>query len=111
MPGHSSSAPHDVWGKRLRRFAQSGLPVARFCAAEGVSVASFYSWRKKLMSNPPRDRRAGQRASFQRVAVVAATPAVSIHLPGGTRIEVSAADLDAVRAVIAEVARGAGRQD
>jgi hypothetical protein len=24
------------------------LPVTRFCAAEGVSVASFYLWRRKL---------------------------------------------------------------
>jgi hypothetical protein len=37
-----------AWRQRLEQFARSGLPVTRFCAAEGVSVASFYLWRKRL---------------------------------------------------------------
>ena len=37
-----------AWRQRLERFGRSGLPVTRFCAAEGVSLASFYLWRKKL---------------------------------------------------------------
>jgi hypothetical protein len=31
-----------AWRQRLERFGRSGLPVTRFRAAEGVSVASFY---------------------------------------------------------------------
>ena len=37
-----------VWRERLERFSSCGLAVAPFCAREGVSVASFYHWRKKL---------------------------------------------------------------
>lgn len=40
-----------VWRERLERFSMSGLTVARFCARERVSVASFYHWRKKLGVN------------------------------------------------------------
>lgn len=36
------------WAARLRRFASGGLSVAKFCAAENVSTASFYQWRVKL---------------------------------------------------------------
>ena len=36
------------WRDRLRRFTRSKLSVAEFCRREGVSVPSFYHWRKKL---------------------------------------------------------------
>jgi hypothetical protein len=121
-----------VWRERLERFSSCGLAVARFCAREGVSVASFYHWRKKLGHEGRRRRRrmtdghprhrtgpAGGRGVFQPVAVVPAARgvvtvasrcvpavrAVSIQLPCGTRIEVGADDLDAVRTVVAEVVR------
>lgn len=105
MPRHSNDSTRQCWQQRFDRFAMSEMPVARFCGREGVSVASFYNWRKKLKAYRPRRRRPGQRASFQPVTVVPAAPGVSIHLACGTRIEVGAADLDTVRAVVAEVAR------
>ncbi len=98
-----------VWRERLERFSSSGLGVAPFCAREHVSAASFYTWRKKL------GHATNRRGAFHPVAVVPAAlrvvpgpPAVCIQLPCGTRIEVGAEALDAVRAVVAEVAR-AGR--
>jgi transposase-like protein len=106
-----------VWRGRLQRFLRSGLSVARFCAQERVSVASFYQWRKKLgaqaLRRPPRpsqpvsemSSRAVGEAAFQPVTVVPGVWGVGIELPGGTRIEVRAEELAAVRAVIAEVAR------
>ncbi len=36
------------WEDRLARRESSGLTVAEFCEWEGVSVAAFYQWRKKL---------------------------------------------------------------
>jgi hypothetical protein len=36
------------WVARLSRFEKDGRTVASFCAAEAVSVWSFYTWRKKL---------------------------------------------------------------
>jgi transposase-like protein len=114
MPRHSVEATREAWRKRLERFARSGLPVARFCSAEGVSVASFYYWRRKLRQigklapETARPQPAARRSSFQPVRVVPPASGVSIHLAGGVRIELRAGDLDALRAVVAELA-GADR--
>ena len=112
-----------MWRERFERFSRSGLAVARFCAREGVSTASFYNWRKRLghkgrrrsaTERHPRLRAdlAAGRGRFQQVAVVPGTSrmlpaasAICIQLPCGTRIEVGAEDLDAVRTVVAEVVR------
>jgi hypothetical protein len=118
------------WRTRLDRFSRSGVTVARFCDGERVSVASFYRWRKVL--GPVAVRRRGRRRGsalpgvFRQIEVASARPAVvpagsavagaasaevvaasrvSIHLPCGTRIEVDAEHVDAVRAVINELAR------
>jgi hypothetical protein len=109
-----------LWQRRFRRFLDSGLPVARFCAAEHVSVSSFYYWQKKL--GPLRrgravgaeDRAAGpggrptvteDRRVFRPVTVMPATYSVVVRLPGGARIDVEASQLDTIRAVVAETVR------
>jgi hypothetical protein len=47
--------PHlaDQWQHRLQRYRASGQTVAAFCAAEGVSVASFYAWQRRLRATTP----------------------------------------------------------
>ncbi len=116
-----------LWQGRFRRFLDSGLAVARFCAIERVSESSFYYWQKKLgpqaLRRPTRaedrdtraknhdacaeDRgaRAENRDVFQPVTVVPAACGVLVRLPGGTRIEVGTEHLDAIRAVVAETVR------
>jgi hypothetical protein len=83
--------------------------VARFCAKERVSVASFYYWRKNLgpQGRPQRRPQPVPECddAFQQVTVVSAAVGVSIRLPGGAQIEVGSERLDTVRVVIAEVAR------
>jgi len=121
-----------MWQRRFQRFSSSGLAVARFCARERVSVASFYHWRKKLGQTASGRRTRSRSGLFRQVTVAAAPPAmtpgtpavvrdtpavdpvasaqvpaactVSIQLPCGTRIEVGAEHRDAVRTVIDEVA-------
>ena len=39
------------WSRRIKRFQRSGLTVAAFCQAEGVSQAAFYQWQRKLRSD------------------------------------------------------------
>ena len=111
----SDSAKVSVWRERLERFGKSEVKVKPFCAGEGVSVASFYAWRRKL-SKPAADR-AGQKngeASYpserpSRVftpIVVNPLPAtISIRLPDGVQIDVPSDNLAAVRTVIAELVR------
>ena len=36
------------WQELIARGERSGLPVAAFCRREGISTASFYTWRKRL---------------------------------------------------------------
>lgn len=109
-----------LWQGRFRRFVDSGLPVARFCAAEQVCESTFFYWRKKLgvpgrgRATGAEDRAAGcegRRAItetqnvFRPVTVVPATCGLVVRLPGGARIEVDASQLDTIRAVVAEVVR------
>lgn len=37
-----------VWSERLTRFSFSGLSAAQFCAREGVSLPTFYGWKRRL---------------------------------------------------------------
>lgn len=113
-----------VWRERFERLSRSGLTVARFCARERISVASFYHWRKKLEQAVLRRRVPARRGIFRQITVVPVPPSVvpaapvvapspaassvSIQLPCGIRIEVHAEHLDSVRAVVGGVAR-AGR--
>ncbi len=68
---------------RLDRFERAGVSVARFCAREGVSVASFYKWRKKLGAPDVGRRRSRDRRAFQPVTIVPPASGVSIHLTCG----------------------------
>lgn len=104
----SDTAKHALWRERFQRFWSSGLAVVRFCARERVSVPAFYHWRKKLGAQARRPRRTSPPGAFRQVAVVPSASGVLIQLPCGTRIELRAGDLDALRTVVAELARGDG---
>ena len=44
----SDSDQQLFWQMVLETFKSSGLSVRQFCQKEGLSEASFYTWRKKL---------------------------------------------------------------
>lgn len=89
------------WRKVFERQARSGLNVASFCRRESVSTAGFYTWRRKLRE---RDEAAAEVTTAtdtttrsvptdsQFVPVhlegVSASPAVTINLANGVRVEV-----------------------
>jgi hypothetical protein len=39
------------WTERIERFHRSQVSLTQFCRDEGVSVQSFYQWRKRIISN------------------------------------------------------------
>ena len=43
------------WKMVLETFTSSGLSVRQFCQQEGLSEASFYSWRKRLSTHQKPD--------------------------------------------------------
>lgn len=110
MARSADSVKRQVWRERLQRFERGRSTVAAFCQAEGVSVPSFYLWRRTLgrtarePAMPRRQSFALARQSFVPVDVVGPA-AIDIHLPNGARLTVPAGDLTALEAVVATVAR------
>ena len=64
------SEREQVWRERIERQPWSGLTVAECCEEAGVSVASFYRW-KKLLTEPQGRRRP---RSMRRTEVRASDP-------------------------------------
>jgi hypothetical protein len=103
----SRGGARQLWVERLARFADSGLRPAEFCAAEGVSLPSFYSWKRRLNAeggSPAQEQIAdappGPRLLPVRLPTTAA--AVELVLPGGAVLRVGpGCDLAFVRALVA----------
>jgi hypothetical protein len=67
------------WQRRLGRFQEARQSVAEFCRKEGVSVPSFYQWRKRLALRP---RPAKEAAGFRPVRLVPSA-SVACNCPAG----------------------------
>lgn len=101
-----SGSRRQLWARRMDRYHRCSLTVHEFCRREGVSVPSFYQWRKKLAQSSP-------EPAFIPVTLPQGEVApVTLKLPGGAEIEIEAT-IDPVMlrrliaAVIAETASGA----
>jgi transposase len=105
-PDRSRAAVRAAWVDRLQRFPDSGLSPAQFCAAEGVSLPSFYSWKRRLAAEsagpapqPARADDAGPRLLAVRLSPPAA--AVEVVLPSGAVLRLPpGCDLAFVRALL-----------
>ncbi len=86
----SRAATRQLWIQRLDRFAASGQTTAEFCTAEGVSVASFYLWKRRLAaadaSSSPQD--SGPR--LLPVHLQDRPAPIELVLPGGMVVRVTA---------------------
>jgi hypothetical protein len=49
MPRPANPALETKWRCRLRQQPDSGLTIQQFCKREGVSVASFHAWKRRLV--------------------------------------------------------------
>jgi hypothetical protein len=104
------------WRARLARHAGSGLSITRFCEAEGVSMPSFFNWRRRLAgaggARPIGEavgaaRNAGDtgQALFQPILIEASGRRdVSIRLANGARLRLPAENVALVCAVVAALA-------
>jgi hypothetical protein len=107
LPAPRSRADaRQLWAERLARFVDSGLRPAAFCAAEGVSLPSFYSWKRRLnaeyRSTDTQAREGpapGPRLLPVRLASAAAP--VELVLPGGAVLRIPpGSDLAFVRSLV-----------
>ena len=82
--------PEPFWLDLITRWNNSGQSVAAFCAARGVSQASFYAWRKRLIARGKAPiASAPLPPSFAAVRVVPGIP-VEVVLPTGVVVRVPA---------------------
>ena len=94
------------WRQRLARFRRSGQAVTAFCREEGVSIPSFYQWRKRLRSaeaieEPARHASVVARPTVPAVAEftpvrLVGSAAVLVQLPSGTQLQIPTADPQAL---------------
>jgi hypothetical protein len=112
QPPRSRAATRQTWGERLARFADSGLSPSQFCTQEGVSLPSFYAWKRRLATEaldpataaPPAGD-AGPR--LVPVRLPAATAPLELVLPSGAVLRIPpGCDLTWVRS-LAEALGGA----
>jgi len=78
----------EVWRRRLRGQAASGLSIRGWCQREGLRETAFHWWRRELA------QRAAETPGFAPVRVVAeptvaAAGHLEIVLPGECRVHVS----------------------
>ena len=104
MTRRSDAERAELWRERVARHGRSGQSTAEFCEFEGVSVASFYAWRRKLALTRPRPAKPAPSA-FQQLVVSESAAAVSVRLPGGILVEVASGQEAALRVVVAELVR------
>jgi hypothetical protein len=77
--GQRDRVKERLWRGRLAAWRRSGQSVRDYCAAEGLSEPSFYSWRRVLAR---RDRGRGTKAACNSAAASASVCAgVSPFLP------------------------------
>ena len=86
MPTHSRVATRQAWVDRLVRFGQASQTVAQFCAVEGVSVASFYQWRRKLRPDALATAPQFVPVDLPTSELTAPMTIMSVELPGGIRV-------------------------
>ena len=84
---------HDVWSARMARYHDCNLTVAEFCRREGVSVPSFYQWKKKLSEGAKEAPPAFLPIEIKSSA--GSVTAAKLTLPGGATMELGESLSDA----------------
>lgn len=79
--GSGSSEKRQFWRLAVETWRDSGLPIRQFCAAEGLSEAAFYFWRRQLSPTAaaPSDGPADAPPSFIEIAIPE-DPATALEL-------------------------------
>ena len=44
----SNNEKRQFWQMAINTWRDSGMPVSKFCKAEGLTEGTFYNWKKKL---------------------------------------------------------------
>jgi transposase len=98
-----NKAREQLWRDAIAAWRESGQSVRAFCAARGVSEATFFARRRELADQEPPRRLAVPAPAPQFVPVkVVPDPTVEVVLPGGLIVRVPVgADPGAVARLVA----------
>ena len=83
-PRRDPVATRRKWVERLERFGRANQTVAQFCAAEGVSVPSFYVWKRTLAGDAASPAPVGPTLVPIRLTPSPAGPPIEVVFPSGT---------------------------
>jgi transposase len=95
-----------LWDQRLRRFDHSDQSAADFCSEQGLSLPSFYAWRRRLRGSGPPDAPAANADGprFLPITLLPAAAAIELVLPTGTVLRVTpGCDLAFLRSLVASL--------
>jgi hypothetical protein len=102
------------WREAIERQQASGQSIAGFCGQEGLSLASFYAWKRRF--------RRPQRGTRQRVAKEALVPVqivgdatggvgtLEVQWPGGVMLRVQDGDVQTISAVVTALSASSTRR-
>lgn len=89
-----------AWERRIARQRRCPLSVAAFCRQEGISVASFYAWRRRLSQAGSAEMHSPLFVPVE-LSPSVSTVGVRIELPGGAVLSLPTdAPLELVTAAI-----------
>lgn len=104
-----------LWRRRLRECEQGAETVAAFCGRLGVSLATYYHWRRKVIlakessaAARGQSRGAVSALSFLPVEITGgAGSVIEVLLPNGVRVLIPGGEHEALRIAIAAAGGGA----
>ena len=102
----SKKYQQQFWQMVIETWHNSGMPVSRFCKAEGLSEGSFYNWRKKLIKKGDESESAKQKeqssSAFIKVSIPSEKPgSLELVLSSGNTLRISpGADIKTLTSVL-----------
>lgn len=83
------------WRQQIEGFAGSGLSVKAYCAQQGIAVANWYYWRKRLGNSAESRARVMVSGAEEFLPITlapnrASIPTVEIQLLSGRNLKLSA---------------------
>ena len=84
----------EYWQRQIGEQEKTGRTASAFCRARGISLPSFYAWRRRLPADAP--------VRFALVETGATQEALELLWPTGERLRITAGvDLATLRMVLA----------
>ena len=103
-----NQAREQFWWDTIAAWQESGQSIRAFCAARGVSEATFFARRRELLDRAPLPQPTAPAPAPQFVPVkVVPDPTVEVVLPGGLIVRVPAS---AEPAAVARLVAALGQQ-